>query len=29
MLKFTAKHDYPDMMQTIDLQTGMAMRIWL
>lgn len=29
MLKFTAKYDYPDPMQTIDLQTGMAMRIWL
>ena len=29
MVKFTAKQDYPDMMQTIDLQTGMAMRIWL
>jgi len=29
MVKFTAKYDYPDVTQTIDLQTGMACRIWL
>lgn len=28
MLKFTAKYDYPNMLQSIDLQTGMVMRIW-
>jgi len=29
MVKFTTKYDYPDLHSAIDLQTGMAMRIWL
>jgi len=29
MVRFTAKYDFPDSTQSIDLQTGMACRIWL
>lgn len=28
MVKFTSRQDYPDLRHSIDLQTGMAMRIW-
>lgn len=29
MVKFTLKHDFPDQSASIDLQTGMIMKIWL
>lgn len=29
MVRFHAKQDFPDLSASIDLQTGMVMKIWL
>ena len=29
MVRFSQKQDFPDLTQTVDLQTGFVCRIWL